>query len=292
MLHLEDLEQPGFLTRGRDEGEAALLVVKQHPGRGNVKQANTGSGQPVKQVDNVVVLDEAVREHHEGPGEFLLAVADGGAAAVATRLAHWSSIERRRRRSTTSFRDICDRPSGGEGVSAEHEESFFDRHAGLDLHHAARLVHLHLIGGPAVRVVGERVDVAGAEPQERGRGGLRGRQGRRELTGRQLARPITVKINGADADTTDTQRQRKQRPDPGGCGALPEGRPAVDRHVTGLVQVIHHDRHAARYRLDAGALAESELKILDPRGYLVRGADHTPVTGDRHHRDARPVDPE
>ena len=104
VLHLEDLEQPGFLTRGRDEGEAALLVVKQQPGRGNVKQANTGSGQPVKQVDDVVVLDEAVREHHEGPGEFLLAVADGGRPADGlTGLAHWSSTERRRRRSTTSF---------------------------------------------------------------------------------------------------------------------------------------------------------------------------------------------
>ena len=77
VLQLEDLKQPGFLARGRDDGEMTL-VVEQQPGRRDAKQANAGCGQPVKQVDDVVVLDETVREQHEGPGEFLLAVADHG----------------------------------------------------------------------------------------------------------------------------------------------------------------------------------------------------------------------
>ncbi len=95
---------PGFLTRGRDHGEVALLVVKQQSSRRDAQQANTGCGQPVKQVDDVVVLDEAVREHHEGPGEFLLAVADyGGRAGGLVSPAHRSSTGKRRRRSTTSF---------------------------------------------------------------------------------------------------------------------------------------------------------------------------------------------
>jgi hypothetical protein len=42
VLHLEDLEQPGFLTRGRDDGEVALLIIEQQPGRRDAKQANTG----------------------------------------------------------------------------------------------------------------------------------------------------------------------------------------------------------------------------------------------------------
>jgi len=104
VLQLEDLQQPGFLTRGRDHGEVALLVVKQQASRCDAQQANAGCGQPVKQVDDVVVLDEAVREHHEGPGEFLLAVADyGGRADRLVGLAHRSSTGKRRRRSTTSF---------------------------------------------------------------------------------------------------------------------------------------------------------------------------------------------
>jgi hypothetical protein len=103
-LQLEDLEQPGFLTRGRHDSEAALLVVKQQPGRRDAEQANTGCGQPVKQVDDVVVLDQAVREHHEGPGELLLAVADsGGWADGLVGLAHRSSAGKRKRRSITSL---------------------------------------------------------------------------------------------------------------------------------------------------------------------------------------------
>ena len=106
-LQLEDLKQPGFLTRGRHDSEVALLVVKQQPGRRDTEQANTGCGQPVKQVDDVVVLDEAVREHHEGPGEFLLAVADHGRWADGlvglVGLAHRSSAGKRKRRSITSL---------------------------------------------------------------------------------------------------------------------------------------------------------------------------------------------
>ena len=33
VLHLEGLQQPGFLTRGRHDGEVAMLVVKQQSGR-------------------------------------------------------------------------------------------------------------------------------------------------------------------------------------------------------------------------------------------------------------------
>ena len=40
--------------------------------------------------------------------------------------------------------------------------------------------------------------------------------------------------------------------------------------VTGLVQVTHQDRRAGLHRIDARALAESELKVLDPRGYRHR----------------------
>jgi hypothetical protein len=66
VLHLEDLEQPGFLTGGRDDGEVALLVIEQQPGRCDARQANTGRGQPVEQVDDVVVFRQAVREHRSG----------------------------------------------------------------------------------------------------------------------------------------------------------------------------------------------------------------------------------
>jgi hypothetical protein len=69
VLHLADLEQPGFLTRGRDDGEVALLIIEQQPGRRDAKQANTGRGQPVEQVDNVVVFRQAVREHRSGRTE-------------------------------------------------------------------------------------------------------------------------------------------------------------------------------------------------------------------------------
>ena len=103
-LHLEDLQQPGFLTRRRHDSEAALLVVKQQPGRRDAKQANTGRSQPVKQVDDVVVLDQAVREHHEGRGELLLTVADYGRWADGrVGLAHRSSAGKRKRRSITSL---------------------------------------------------------------------------------------------------------------------------------------------------------------------------------------------
>jgi hypothetical protein len=44
------------------------------------------------------------------------------------------------------------------------------------------------------------------------------------------------------------------------------------------VQIIDQDRHAARHRLDAGALAESELQVLNPGGHLVCRADDTAVT--------------
>jgi hypothetical protein len=204
-----------------------------------------------------------------------------------------SSVLHRKAQATLDhlFRDIRHRPAGGEGVRAQHQEGLVDRHAGLDHHHAARLVHLHLVGGPAVGVIGERVAVAAAELQDRDRGGVRGRHGRGELAGRQFPGQVTVKIESTDADAPDTQRQRKHGPDPGGRGALHEGRPALDRHVTGLVQIIHHDRHAALDRLDAGALAESELKILNPCGYLVSGADNTPVTRGRHQRDASTSNP-
>jgi hypothetical protein len=113
VLQLEDLKQPGFLTRGRDDGEAPVLVVEQQPGRRNAEQANTGLGQPVKQVDDVIVLDEAVREHHERSGEFLLAVAEESRwAGGLLGLGHRSSAGKRRRRSTTSFAiSATDRPA-------------------------------------------------------------------------------------------------------------------------------------------------------------------------------------
>src|SRR6266699_1399418 len=97
---------------GGDDGEAPVLVVEQQPGRRDAEQANTGLGQPVKQVDDVIVLDEAVREHHERPGEFLLAVAgEGRWAGGLVRLGHQSSAGKRRRRSSTSFAtSATDRP--------------------------------------------------------------------------------------------------------------------------------------------------------------------------------------
>ncbi len=89
----------------------ALLVVEQQPGRRDAKQANTGCGQPVKQVDDVVVLDEALREHHEGPGELLLAVPDyGGWTDRLVGPAHRSSTGKRKRRSTTSFATSASAP--------------------------------------------------------------------------------------------------------------------------------------------------------------------------------------
>ena len=82
----------------------ALLVVKQQPGRRDAEQADTGRGQPVEQVHDVVVFDQAVRERHEDPGEFLLTVADyRGQPGRLLDLAHRSSAGRRKRRSTTSL---------------------------------------------------------------------------------------------------------------------------------------------------------------------------------------------
>jgi hypothetical protein len=102
VLQLEDLEQPGFLTRGRDDGEVALQVVEQQPGGRDVQQADTRRGQPVEQVDDVVVFDEAVREHHERVGQFLLAAEDVRWAERFVSGGHGPSTGKRRRRSTTS----------------------------------------------------------------------------------------------------------------------------------------------------------------------------------------------
>jgi len=221
VLQLEDLEQPGFLTRGRDDGEVAMLVVEQQPRGRDVQQADTRRGQPVEQVDDVVVFDEAVGEHHERVGQFLLAAEDDTSRADRV-VSAGHGPSKRRRRSTTS----------------------------------------------------------------RGGGGVGGGQCRGELIRRQGAGNVAVEIEGTDADEPDTQRQREYRPDSGGRDALHERGPAPGRRGTGPVQVSDHDRRAARDRLDAHALAESELKILDPGGHLVGGADDTSVTGGGHHRDA------
>ena len=129
--------------------EGAALVGQHQPGGVDRQQVHALVGEPVEQLDDVVVVDEGVGKGHQYLGKLARSAgvpAHGVDTPLGVRRSWCSSCEPESARHDVAG-DLIDGAFVGEGVGPEHGQGLLGGDVGLGEDHAGRLVDLRPMQG-------------------------------------------------------------------------------------------------------------------------------------------------